>query len=223
MNSVPSAVFPCGQPVSVDFLTLAVPCRSASRLRLLLWVGVTLSLALAELTARASVITWTNINGGLWNVSSNWSPNTVPGVGDTVFITNAGVYTVTQNVSVTVAGLTLGGDGAQTLTNAGSNLTLNGASAVTATGVLGLAGGTLAGTGVLTVAGQVIWTGGEISSAVNIAANGSLDIIGSGIRYFSGSGGLLNAGVSTRSGAAIRLAWRRSSAASGACRRSTSG
>jgi hypothetical protein len=64
-------------------------------------------------------IAWTNINGGVWSAATNWSPNSVPGGADNVFITNSGSYTVTFDVSSTLAGLTIGGGGGtQTLANA---------------------------------------------------------------------------------------------------------
>jgi len=81
----------------------------------------------ATFSASAEIINWTNIGNGNWSVAANWSPNQVPSTNDTVVITNAGTYTVTLNVSPTLAGLWLGGSsGTQTLATAGRTLTLNG-------------------------------------------------------------------------------------------------
>src|SRR5580658_9583357 len=60
------------------------------------------------LSAHAAVYDWTNASGGSWNNPTNWTPNQVPGSNDTANITVAGTYSVTLNVSPTVAGLVLG-------------------------------------------------------------------------------------------------------------------
>ena len=139
--------------------------------------------------APAASVAWTNLNGGLWSAATNWSPNTVPTPAPDVFITAAGNYTVTQDLHVAIASLTLGGaSGTPTLTNAVANLTLNGASTVNATGVLGFGGGTLAVAGVLTVGGTVVWAGGTISGALTVATNGVLNINGSATKELSGTG-----------------------------------
>ncbi|MGD0253642.1 MAG: hypothetical protein ABSC01_13210, partial [Verrucomicrobiota bacterium] len=57
---------------------------------------------------QAAQIVWTNTSGGNWNNTNNWSPNQVPSTNDTAVITVAGTYSVTLNVSPTVAGLDLG-------------------------------------------------------------------------------------------------------------------
>ena len=61
------------------------------------------------LKSPGAAISWTNTSGGLWSAAANWSPNSAPAPGDSVFITAAGSYTVTQDVHVAVASLTLGG------------------------------------------------------------------------------------------------------------------
>ncbi len=71
-----------------------------------------LLLALAG-QAHGAAITWTNTSGGNWSVAANWSPNQVPTNTDDGLITNAGIYTVTLDVSGVVANLALvAGDGA---------------------------------------------------------------------------------------------------------------
>ena len=102
----------------------------------------------------ANLVYWTNLNGGNWSVAANWAINGngaqgVPGPADTALIVSNGTYTVTNNASPTISGLTVGasgGGGTQTLTNT-SSLVLNGAGTVTANGVLGFTGNTLSGTG----------------------------------------------------------------------------
>ena len=73
----------------------------------------------------AATVLWTNAAGGNWSAVTNWSPNQVPTIADTVFITNNGTYAVTLNVSATCGSLTLGGtSGAQALSNNSVILTL---------------------------------------------------------------------------------------------------
>jgi hypothetical protein len=92
----------------------------------------------------AATITWTNTNGGDWNVATNWSPNQVPENGDDVIITNSGSYAVTNAPSVTLDNLILGGtNGTQTLTI--SSLTLTNIGLVNSNGVLNWGGGDLEG------------------------------------------------------------------------------
>ena len=142
------------------------PCRRWQRLRLIRSL-VLLGLALGVSPGEAGTITWTNLDGGLWNVATNWSPRQVPGAADTVLITNAGSYTVTQNVNVSVASLALGGPaGRQALDwTAGS---FSGALTVSSNGALNIVGPATGGSlrylyGMITNGGTITWTGtGEL-------------------------------------------------------------
>jgi len=51
--------------------------------------------------SRADSIFWTNSAGGLFSVRSNWSPNLLPGLTDTVQFTNANMYFLTVDVNAT--------------------------------------------------------------------------------------------------------------------------
>jgi hypothetical protein len=161
---------------------------------------------LAFLAASASLATtlnWTNTNGGFWSVPANWSPNSVPGAADDVFITAAGSYVVTQDVHVAVANLTVGGsDGVQTLTNAAANLVLNGPSTITPEGELGFGGGSLGGTGHLSVGGRLMWGGGTVGGALTVEILGTLTIEGTGAKALNGEGTLVNRGLIAWSGLA---------------------
>ncbi len=134
----------------------------------------------------AAVVTWTNTNGGLWSGAANWSGGAVPTAGDDVFITTAGTYSVTQDVHVTVASLTLGGvSGRQTLTNSGTTLVMSGSSAVNSNGVIALNGGTLGGVGPLNVAGRLRSDGGSLGgfragSVMVVTPGGRLEMVGGG-------------------------------------------
>ncbi len=97
---------------------------------------------------------WLNAAGGNWSNPANWSGGVAPGLTDTVFITLDGTYTVTLDVSDTVAFLFLGGEtGTQTL--AATNLTfrVDSAASILPSGELSFVNVTLegsaTGTGVL--------------------------------------------------------------------------
>jgi hypothetical protein len=159
----------------------------------------TASLATALISsAGAATVSWTNLNGGNWNVATNWSPNQVPGSADTALITAAGAYTVTLNTSPTVNSLTLGGSsGQQTLATAGNTLTWTNVGAINSNGVLDLNGGALAGSGLLTVSGQLAWTGGQINGGctVTVATNGLLALAGGNGNNYAMFGAITNAGT----------------------------
>ena len=146
-------------------------------------------LLVMAVSAHAGVITWTNTSSGNWSLTSNWSPNQVPGAGDSVFITNSGTYTVILNVSASPASLTLGGaSGTQTLSIASSTLTFGVASSVIGNGVLELSGGVLSGTGTLTISNGLNWTAGTMSGAgwTVIAPGATLNLANSGDVSISG-------------------------------------
>lgn len=92
-----------------------------------LFTGLAL-LAFAE-PARSATITWTNISGGNWSATNNWSPQREPTNGDLVLITTPGTYTVTQDIGsasqslipTVTLGAGGGGAGVQSLTMSGLN------------------------------------------------------------------------------------------------------
>src|SRR5262249_11648168 len=140
---------------------------------------VIIALVVADL--RAADLIWTNLAGGNWNDLANWSPNQVPGVGDSAFITNGGTYTVSVNVNVEVGSLLFGANsGTQTLSISSGILTLDSSSTIHANAMLRLSGGTLSGSGDLTVNGALDWSTGtmEGSGKTIIANTGTLSISG---------------------------------------------
>lgn len=186
-----------GPPAVPPSRRLAVPPILRLRsLCFLLWVFAS---ALASL---AATLNWTNTSGGNWSAGANWSPNTSlggPAAGDDVFITAAGNYTVTQDVHVTIASLTLGGvTGWQTLTNSGAVLTVNTNSAVNFNGVLAFAG-TLNGSGSLSVEGKCLWTAGNLRVPITITPGGVLELSSSADKGLTGA--LINQGTITLTGA----------------------
>ena len=145
----------------VAFLSL---CARRSLVRTAV-VGLCVLGSAFSFPARAATIAWTNTSGGSWSVAANWSPNSIPGSSDDVFITSSGTYTVIMNVSPTISSLTLGGaSGLQTLTNTSQTLSLSLASMVNTNGVLGMNNGVLSGSGSLSINGQVYWNGGSSGS-----------------------------------------------------------
>ena len=150
----------------------------------------------AAVEASADNIVWTNSAGGNWATANNWSPHQVPGATDFAYITNSSTYTVTNSANTTVAGLTLGGDsGTQTLVTSGT-FTLNGDGQGNANATLNISGGTWGGSGMLTLAGPLNWTGGLITGGVQ--CNGGA-ISGAADKRLVG-GRLVNAGLLTFSG-----------------------
>src|SRR4051812_44794734 len=51
--------------------------------------------------SRADSIYWTNSAGGLFSTRSNWSPNLLPTLPDTVQFTNANMYLLTVDINAT--------------------------------------------------------------------------------------------------------------------------
>src|SRR5262249_23552455 len=124
-----------------------------------------------------STIFWKAATSGNWSVGTNWVGNAAPGAGDTAVIDAAGAnYTVTLDVSPTVAGLTLNSANA-TLFASGRTFTVNGPATLSAGSVL-WRGSTWAGSGTLTNNASMTAQGNaRISSA--FAQNGSLVVQGS--------------------------------------------
>ena len=67
--------------------TLAAICFSVATLAVVL-------LLTAGFRAEAASITWTNISGGYWSDTNNWSPHQIPTNTDNALITATGTYTV---------------------------------------------------------------------------------------------------------------------------------
>jgi subtilase family serine protease len=104
-----------------------------------------LLLGLSSGPSRAATLVWTNVAGGQWNVSANWTPNQIPAAADDAYITNAGTYVVTISANA-AARLVVGGPGsAPTLEHSGGTLGLGNTSELRAGAAWKWSGGTLAG------------------------------------------------------------------------------
>jgi hypothetical protein len=90
----------------------------------------------------ATSYTW-NASSGFWSTGTNWSPNGIPGPEDNVII-SGGICTL--DASVTVNSLSI------------SNGTLDGNFDITLADAMNCAGGTISGTGTITVNGQTLLT-----------------------------------------------------------------
>jgi len=154
-----------------------------------------LIIVLSESITRAADITWTNLAGGLWNNAANWSPNQVPGSADTAAITNSGNYAVTNNATLTVGRLALGGDsGTQSLAIVAGTLTITGASRINPVGTLNLDGGSLTAGRALSLGGTMGWLNGTLRGFVTVETNALLRL-SSGNGKALGDGALTNAGT----------------------------
>ncbi|MGH7568263.1 MAG: beta strand repeat-containing protein [Gemmatimonadales bacterium] len=89
---------------------------------------------------------WLNAGGGNWSNPANWSGGVVPAPTDTVFISLDGTYTVTLDVSDTVAFLFLGGGtGTQTLSATSRTFRVDSAASILPGGELSFVNVTLEG------------------------------------------------------------------------------
>jgi len=127
----------------------------------------------------AATIVWTGAASGQWNNPANWNPGRVPLATDHVAITGTSNFTVTLNVSATIASLALGADSGsvtQTLQfNNNVGLSLGTSSVVRSRGVLVLPNGdgpSISGAGLLEVRGVLDWTGGRLYGSTYIAPGG---------------------------------------------------
>lgn len=146
-----------------------------------LYLSLTIGAALfgAALRSSAADITWTNPNGGNWNVATNWNPSQIPSTNDHAIITLPGNYAVSVNAATTIDRLTLGGaSGTQRLTNGSAgSLRLNGEGVVLANGLFSRGASTFTCAGKLTVDGKVIWTGGDWAGAGSTVFNPTAEVI----------------------------------------------
>ena len=177
--------------------------------------AVVLAASLSAGAAQAAVVNWAGATG-FWDAAANWSSNPLlPGAADDVTINVAGVQTITHNAGTnTINSLSMPGDdilaitgGALTVSNAftnnantnisGGTLTLNGVSSLN---TYSQTGGTLGGTGAVTITGLATWNAGTMTGAGTTHASGGM-ALGNGVRQLDGGRVLNTAGTTTWSGA----------------------
>jgi Tol biopolymer transport system component len=129
-------------------------------------------------TAAAGLtVSWSNAAGGDWSDPANWTPNQVPGAGDTAVIVLDGVYTVSLGADATVAALSVGGvTGLQKLAPTAATLTITGNATVSPSGELDLNGAGVSGAGVLTQGGVLRASGGTTTLNMATVNNGLVDV-----------------------------------------------
>ena len=165
--------------------------------------------------AEAAVINWLG-GSSFWDIATNWGSNPLlPGLADDVVINVAGAQTVTHRSGTnTINSLSILGDdvlavtgGSLTVANTfsaaaatsigGGTLTLNGVS-----GMLSLAqsGGTLAGTGALTIAAPSSWLAGTQTGSGTTRYQSDLSLAGAGSKVLSGGRTVELSGTTTWGG-----------------------
>src|SRR4051812_29730271 len=101
----------------------------------LVWVAIFLGYA----AAHGADIVWNNLSGGNWATAVNWSPNQVPTINDTAWITNNGTYSVTVSANASATNVVLGGtSGTQTLNHTAGTLALANGGSSSANGTYAL-------------------------------------------------------------------------------------
>jgi PEP-CTERM motif len=164
-------------------------------------LALTLTLVFtAAAPADAAVVNWIG-GSSFWDLATNWGSNPLlPGTGADVVINVAGTQTVTHRSGAdTINSLSIqGGDmlavtgGSLTVANtfsaaaatsvSGGTLTLNGASSMQS---LAQSGGTLGGTGQLTIAAPSSWLAGTQTGSATTRYQSDLSLTGAGNKLLS--------------------------------------
>ena len=138
------------------------------------------------------IVTWAAAVAGSWQTALDWTPNTVPGAGDNVFITPAGTYTVTDSQTTivdsvaTAAHVTLDITGGTFTTDAGTGTGANaGTIKVEGGATLAILPSTVINTGTLANAGTMDFQNTTINGGT-LANAGVVAIGGGGISRFVG-------------------------------------
>ena len=132
-----------------------------------------------------SAVTWTGGGGdNNWDTAANWSTDTVPTSGDDVTINIAANVVHSNDVTDSINSLT----STEPLTISGGTLSIAAASTI---GTLSLTGGTLTGTGDLTVSGLLTLTSGTLSGPGALNADGGI-LLNPGVQGLNFAGCTIN-------------------------------
>lgn len=155
-------------------------------------------------SVNAATIVWTNTAGGGWNEAINWSPNQVPGSGDTVMVTNDVDFTLNIDGVANAGNLILGttdldSTNTQVLqVQVGNTFILNGTLTVSTNGQFNLnTGSVMIGTNAI-LDGTLNGSGATLSGTLTIESNSVLNVNPPGMTfngYFAGIGVLYNYGT----------------------------
>jgi hypothetical protein len=153
-----------------------------------------------DLTTPLPTVSWIAASDGNWSDGTKWSGGSPPTSVDHAVIDLSGTYTVTADVNVTVAKLTLGGSsGVQTLTASSKTVNLSGPSTIGLNGAMVLTGGGVAGSGVLENNGLLQIQGGvSFTGTFSNEPGGTLRLMGSSstsTATLTTTNGFVNAGT----------------------------
>jgi hypothetical protein len=175
--------------------------KQDSIIRLLTRLTIGLAAIMIESAGFAATMMWTNVNGGNWSDAINWSPNQVPGAGDSATIAASGSYIVTVDQDTTVLKFTLGNtnDGLQ-------NLQVAGGVTLTTTGLSTVFGNTSSGTGSLTIlGGGNLNLGGSLFLYGPATNAGAINLTNTFIYLYNDGTATLQGGLINQGGALITL------------------
>ena len=118
---------------------------------------------------------WVNASGGVWSNPANWLNGLLPSQDDIADITLAGTYTVTLDVDPTISQLVMGNSsGTQTLNISSRTLTIRQAGTTTSGAVVSLPSGTLAVNGPMSIVSLTIG-GGSLAGSGNVTVSGTFN------------------------------------------------
>ncbi|MBC7942492.1 MAG: PEP-CTERM sorting domain-containing protein [Chitinophagaceae bacterium] len=151
--------------------------------------------AVGLLTAAAATglpVTWQGPDGSFWDLAANWNP-ALPGALDDVLL---GTFdTEIRSGGFDIRSLT--GSGRLTLSN--GSLSVSAASTI---GAYAMTGGTLGGSGPVTVDGPAAWSSGVMAGPGSTTFNGGLALTGAGLRELNAARTLNTGGTTTWSNSA---------------------
>jgi len=129
----------------------------------------------------AELNAWTNVAGGLWSNTANWSLGRVPSATDSVVIALPGTYTVTLDSDFAGSFVDLGAvTGTQTLAMSGRTLALDGQLSTQGGGTVNAFNSTLAGSGSIHNAGTLLLRDVDVNVPL---ANGGLVVGNSTVSF----------------------------------------
>ena len=124
-------------------------------------IDVCLNAGLPAPSAPMNLNRWTNASGGVWSDAASWSKGAVPVATDSVVIDTPGSYTVTIDAPAVADYVAVGAT--QVLDISAGSLTVNNWVEVATGGELEISGGTLDGTGTVSILGALTWNGGAMA------------------------------------------------------------
>ena len=129
-----------------------------------------------SVTDTGNTISWDGGAGTLnWTDAANWSGDVLPGPADNAFIDSASGSVTLSSSSQSIRGLGIA-DGQELILGVGGVLDVASSSLVSgSTGMLTLQGGTLQGTGSVSVNGTLNWESGTISVS-NLTTSGTVNL-----------------------------------------------